>query len=62
MILFIIELFANVICFCFYIEPSSGHLKMWCYIFWILFQLIFFICWMKRKKKHEEVLNGFYIP
>ena len=39
MILFIVELFASIKSFGFYIKPSSGHSNVQCWIFWIIFDL-----------------------
>ena len=52
MILFIFELFDNVKHFSFYIEPSSVRLKVWCYIFWIIF--IFNFIFFNETEKWES--------
>ena len=42
LILFIVDFFASEKRFSVYIKPSSGHLNMWCFIFWILLSFFFF--------------------
>ena len=55
MILFIVELFAKVKRFGFYIKLSSGDLNIW-YIFWIISNSFF--DFLKETKEKKKKTNG----